>query len=164
MLSFLCREIKPRYHFCAINGTYFECPPFRMPKDETTQFELCTRFISLADVGNAEKAKYIYALSLKPVDKARLLDLVQKTTNEIACPFIGLQMEGAINKNDSVGEGKHIQYLYHIQVQLFCSQRANSISLTWTPVTIESGAVNREIAINALRYSRLSKVGTPLSI
>lgn len=104
MLSFLCREIKPRYHFCAINGTYFECPPFRMPKDETTQFELCTRFISLADVGNAEKAKYIYALSVKPVDKARLLDLVQKTTNEIPCPFIGLEMGGAINKNESVGD------------------------------------------------------------
>lgn len=158
-MSFLCREIKPRYHFCAINGTYFECPPFRMPKDETTQFELCTRFISLADVGNAEKAKYIYALSLKPVDKARLLDLVQKTTNEIACPFIGLQMEGAIHKNDSVGEDKHIQYRYHSQVHLFCSQRANSTSLTWTPVAIESVAVNREIAINVLRYSRLSKVG-----
>lgn len=75
-----------------------------MPKDETTQFELCTRFISLADVGNAEKAKYIYALSVKPVDKARLLDLVQKTTNEIPCPFIGLEMGGAINKNESVGD------------------------------------------------------------
>lgn len=75
-----------------------------MPKDETTQFELCTRFISLADVGNAEKAKYIYALSVKPVDKARLLDLVQKTTDEIACPFIGLEMGGAFNKNESVGD------------------------------------------------------------
>lgn len=103
LVSFLCREIKPRYHFCAINGTHYESAPFRMPKDETTQFELCTRFISLAEVGNAEKAKYIYALSLKPVDKSRLLDLVQKTTNEIPCPFIGLDLGGAISKNDSVG-------------------------------------------------------------
>ncbi|EDW02397.1 CWF19-like protein 1 homolog [Drosophila grimshawi] len=101
LISFLCREIKPRYHFCAINGTYFECPPFRIPKDETTQFELCTRFISLADVGNLEKSKYIYALSLKPVDKARLLDLVQKTTNEIPCPFIGLDMGGTFSKNET---------------------------------------------------------------
>ncbi|KAL7735607.1 hypothetical protein ACLKA6_009564 [Drosophila palustris] len=101
LISFLCREIKPRYHFCAINGTYFECQPFRMPKDDTTQFELCTRFISLADVGNAEKAKYIYALSLKPVDKARLLDLVQKTTNEIPCPYIGLDMSGVVKKNET---------------------------------------------------------------
>lgn len=103
LVSFLCREIKPRYHFCAINGTHYECAPFRMPKDETTQFELCTRFISLADVGNANKAKYIYALSLKPVDKSRLLDLVQKTTNEIPCPFIGLDLGGAVSKNETVG-------------------------------------------------------------
>ncbi|EDV56492.1 CWF19-like protein 1 homolog isoform X1 [Drosophila erecta] len=109
LVSFLCREIKPRYHFCAINGTHYESAPFRMPKDETTQFELCTRFISLADVGNAEKAKYIYALSLKPVDKSRLLDLVQKTTNEIQCPFIGLDLGGAINKNDS---SENRQYFY----------------------------------------------------
>ncbi|XP_023178253.1 CWF19-like protein 1 homolog [Drosophila hydei] len=109
LISFLCREIKPRYHFCAINGTYYECPPFRMPKDETTQFELCTRFISLAEVGNANKAKYIYALSLKPVDKARLLDLVQKTTNEIECPFIGLNMDGVINKNET---SESRQYFY----------------------------------------------------
>lgn len=73
-----------------------------MPKDETTQFELCTRFISLADVGNTEKAKYIYALSLKPVDKARLLDLVQKTTDEIPCPYIGLNMSGVVKKNETV--------------------------------------------------------------
>ncbi|KAH8316447.1 hypothetical protein KR067_008266, partial [Drosophila pandora] len=109
LVSFLCREIKPRYHFCAINGTHYECAPFRMPKDETTQFELCTRFISLADVGNAAKAKYIYALSLKPVDKSRLLDLVQKTTNEIPCPFIGLDLGGAIGKNES---SESRQYFY----------------------------------------------------
>ncbi|XP_068145892.1 CWF19-like protein 1 homolog [Drosophila tropicalis] len=109
LISFLAREIKPRYHFCAINGSHFECPPFRMPKDETTQFELCTRFISLAEVGNAEKAKYIYALSLKPVDKSRLLDLVQKTTNEIECPFIGLDLIGSISKNET---SENRQYFY----------------------------------------------------
>ncbi|KAH8336930.1 hypothetical protein KR059_008551, partial [Drosophila kikkawai] len=112
LVSFLCREIKPRYHFCAINGTHYECAPFRMPKDETTQFELCTRFISLADVGNANKAKYIYALSLKPVDKSRLLDLVQKTTNEIPCPFIGLDLGGAVSKNDS---SENRQYFYDME-------------------------------------------------
>ncbi|XP_062132153.1 CWF19-like protein 1 homolog isoform X1 [Drosophila sulfurigaster albostrigata] len=101
LISFLSREIKPRYHFCGINGTFYECAPFRVPKDETTQFELCTRFISLADVGNAEKAKYIYALSLKPVDKTRLLDLVQKTTDEIPCPYIDLDMSGVVKKNET---------------------------------------------------------------
>ncbi|BFG05225.1 CWF19-like protein 1 homolog [Drosophila madeirensis] len=120
LISFLCREVKPRYHFCAINGTYFECPPFRMPKDETTQFELCTRFISLADVGNAEKAKYIYALTLKPVDKSRLLDLVQKTTNEIPCPFAGLDLAGAVDKNDT---SENRQYFYDMETKKSKGQR-----------------------------------------
>lgn len=131
-----------------------------MPKDETTQFELCTRFISLADVGNAEKAKYIYALSVKPVDKARLLDLVQKTTDEIACPFIGLEMGGAINKNESVGDepfGSSMNMNMNSRSSL-CSRRTNSTFSTWTPVAIESVAVNREIAINARKFSRLNKV------
>ncbi|XP_030388604.1 CWF19-like protein 1 homolog [Scaptodrosophila lebanonensis] len=101
LISHLCREIKPRYHFCAINSIHYECPPFRMPKDETTQFELCTRFISLSGVGNTTKSKYIYALSLKPVDKSRLLDLVQKTTDEVPCPFIGLDLGGTISKNET---------------------------------------------------------------
>lgn len=61
-----------------------------MPSDEITQLELCTRFISLAEVGNVKKEKYIYALSLKPVEKMRIIELIQKTTNEILCPFASL--------------------------------------------------------------------------
>lgn len=29
LLSWLCTEIKPRYHFCGLNDAYFEPPPFR---------------------------------------------------------------------------------------------------------------------------------------
>lgn len=61
-----------------------------MPSDDITQLELCTRFISLAQVGNVKKQKYIYALSLKPVEKMRVIELIQKTTNEIVCPFANL--------------------------------------------------------------------------
>lgn len=60
---------------------------FRFPADQTTQLELCTRFIALAGVGNVKKEKYIYALSLTPVEKMRVMDLIQKTTNEIMSPF-----------------------------------------------------------------------------
>lgn len=49
--------------------------------------ELATRFISLANIGNAEKLKSIYALNVAPVDKMRLIELIQKTTNETACPY-----------------------------------------------------------------------------
>lgn len=29
LLAWLCTEIKPRYHFCGLNDSYFEPPPFR---------------------------------------------------------------------------------------------------------------------------------------
>ena len=66
---------------------YHEPPPFRIHSDCTTQLELATRFIALAEVGNSKKDKYIYALNIASVEKMRLIDLVQKTTNEIPCPF-----------------------------------------------------------------------------
>ncbi|XP_073847741.1 CWF19-like protein 1 homolog [Musca autumnalis] len=87
LLSFLCRDIKPRYHFCGMSKKYFEPAPYRLPSDQITQLELCTRFISLADVGNAEKEKYVYALSLTPVEKMRVMELIQKTTIEVKSPF-----------------------------------------------------------------------------
>lgn len=49
--------------------------------------ELSTRFIALASVGNSSKKKFIYALNILPVDKMRVTDLIQKTTNEVPCPY-----------------------------------------------------------------------------
>nr|XP_014102228.1 CWF19-like protein 1 homolog [Bactrocera oleae] len=109
MISFLCKEIKPRYHFCGLNSKYYEPSPFRIPSDHLTQLELCTRFISLAEVGNVAKEKYIYALSLTPVEKMRVLELIQKTTNETKCPFIGM------NFHDITGHDRQLeckQYFY----------------------------------------------------
>lgn len=52
---------------------------------------MATRLIALASVGNAEKNKFIYALNVTAVDKMRLTDLIQKTTNEIPCPYDSMQ-------------------------------------------------------------------------
>lgn len=52
-----------------------------------SQFELATRFIALASAGNAAKNKFMYAINITAVEKMRLTDLIQKTTNEIPCPY-----------------------------------------------------------------------------
>ncbi|XP_017089149.2 CWF19-like protein 1 homolog [Drosophila bipectinata] len=98
LIAYLCREIKPRYHFCAINGINYHSALFRMPKDDTTQLELSTRFIPLGEVGNANKAKYIFGLKLKSVEKFLLMELLEKTTDEIPSPFIGLDLENSKRK------------------------------------------------------------------
>ncbi|XP_037043320.1 CWF19-like protein 1 homolog [Bradysia coprophila] len=102
LLSWLAREIKPRYHFVGINGRYFERLPYRNSTGSNTQLELATRFIGLAAVGNEEKAKYIYALSIAPVDKMRLMDLIQKTTDETPCPYDSINlMKDVVSKSEN---------------------------------------------------------------
>lgn len=78
-----------------------------------SQFELATRFIALASVGNTSKNKFIYALNVTAVDKMRLTDLVQKTTNEIPCPYDSMKF--SISGNKSANDAAQTnQYFYDI--------------------------------------------------
>ncbi|KAL9921226.1 CWF19-like protein 1 homolog [Glossina fuscipes fuscipes] len=113
LVSFLCKEIKPRYHFHGLSKKYKEPAPFRLPADQTTQLELCTRVISLAAVGNENKEKYIYALSLTPVHRIRVLDLIQKTTNELKCPFADINYKD-VNITKEEKSDKQ-QYFYDME-------------------------------------------------
>lgn len=110
LLSWLSSEIKPRYHFCGLNDSYFEPPPYRNVARVNSQLELATRFIAMASVGNAAKNKWIYALNLTPVDKMRLSDLIQKTTNEVPCPY-DLMGFSRGNRQQADGKGGG-QYFY----------------------------------------------------
>lgn len=74
------------------------------------QFELATRFIALASVGNAAKNKFIYALNVTAVDKMRLTDLIQKTTNEIPCPYDSMTFSIGAIKSAKAAEGNQFFY------------------------------------------------------
>lgn len=82
-------KLKPRYLVSGLEGVYYEHRPFRCPTlgDHDTTLESVTRFIGLAKVGNEKKDKWIYALSLTPLSKMKMTDLLQKTTDEVVCPF-----------------------------------------------------------------------------
>lgn len=75
-----------------------------------SQYELATRFVALASLKNEEKKKFMYALTLSPVDQMRLTNLIEKTTTEIPCPYdnIPLPIQSA------VGGAKDNQYFYDI--------------------------------------------------
>lgn len=82
---------------------YKTSPFFRNSIGSNTQLELATRFIALSNVGNEAKAKYIYALSIAPVDKMRLMDLIQKTTVETPCPYDNLNlMKDVVTKSEVI--------------------------------------------------------------
>lgn len=112
LLSWLSAEIKPRYHFCGLNNDYFEPPPFRNIARPNSQFELATRLVALANVGNADKKKWIYALNVVPVDKMRVTDLIQKTTNEIPCPYDSMNLLSRDQQTKTDPTDRNSQFFY----------------------------------------------------
>lgn len=64
-ISDLDSALKPRYHFSTSTDAFYEREPFfHAPEEGAEPGYSITRFISLADYGNPNKAKWIYAFSL----------------------------------------------------------------------------------------------------
>ncbi|KAL6267642.1 hypothetical protein P5V15_000716 [Pogonomyrmex californicus] len=87
LIAWLATHIKPRYHVSALQGIYYERPPYRNQSLGDENMEIATRFIALAPILNDQKKKWLYALNLTPVDRTRLSDLVMKTTDETPSPY-----------------------------------------------------------------------------
>ncbi|XP_041984453.1 CWF19-like protein 1 [Aricia agestis] len=87
LLSWLSIHIKPRYHFVPSPEKYYERQPYRNQSINQDYKECATRFIALAPVGNKSKEKWIYACSLQPITKMRIMDLLTSTTDETVCPY-----------------------------------------------------------------------------
>lgn len=103
LISFLALGAKPRYHFCGINNQHFEKPPFRFPSQGGRSIDSVSRFIALAKQNNTTKSKFLYALNVAPVSVMRLTDLVQRSTDEIECPYIKIDFsEFGANTNENV--------------------------------------------------------------
>ncbi|KAK6340607.1 hypothetical protein TWF696_008932 [Orbilia brochopaga] len=63
----LSQFLRPRYHFVSSGGRFYERAPYKnevREKDGESATELVTRFIAVADYGNAAKAKWLYAFKL----------------------------------------------------------------------------------------------------
>lgn len=86
IVSWLAVQLKPRYHVSGLEGMYFERQPYRIVSEDSP-IQAVTRFIALARVGNPQKEKWIYALNLTPIDKMKMADILQKTTDETDCPY-----------------------------------------------------------------------------
>ncbi|XP_070799316.1 CWF19-like protein 1 [Pituophis catenifer annectens] len=83
LVSILAASLKPRYHFAGLQKINYERLPYRNHAvlQETAQH--VSRFIALADVGNTDKRKYLYAFSILPMnsmDPAELIKQPQDTT------------------------------------------------------------------------------------
>lgn len=99
LISFLALNIKPRYHFCSLKNKHFEKAPFRLPALNARSIEPVSRFVALAQVNNPEKSKFLYAINIQPIANMRLTELMQKSTDEIECPYLALDYSNDIKES-----------------------------------------------------------------
>ncbi|KAK3914063.1 CWF19-like protein 1 [Frankliniella fusca] len=108
LLSWLSAHIKPRYHFSGLHDKHYERPPYKNESSQGDTVQHNTRFVALASVGNSSKEKWLYALSIVPMEHMRASELYQGTTDETTSPFPGL----AHLPNPRGIQEKSTQYFY----------------------------------------------------
>ncbi|KAL8093926.1 zinc finger CCCH domain-containing protein 64 [Apium graveolens] len=92
-ISELVAEIKPRYHIAGTRGVFYSREPYA-----NIDAVHVTRFIGLAPVGNADKQKFIHALSPTPAATMAATEISMKPTNTTSSPYASL--------NNTSHEGK----------------------------------------------------------
>ncbi|XP_039300749.1 CWF19-like protein 1, partial [Nilaparvata lugens] len=70
----------------------------------------CTRFVALAGVGNAEKRKYMLALSVTPIDVMNVIELQQQTTDQTELPYAGAALSSRCGGGGT--DDAHAQFFY----------------------------------------------------
>ena len=82
----VAQACRARYHIAASPGLYYQRAPY-MNLDLGAGAH-ATRFISLAEVGNAAKAKWVHALQLEPASKMGQAELAVKPEGATQSPYM----------------------------------------------------------------------------
>lgn len=89
-ISQLALSMKPRYHFSALEGISYERNPYRNHKLLSGQQSHVSRFVALAQAGNAEKLKYLYAFNIAPLKYISAEELHKQPVDTTECPYTDL--------------------------------------------------------------------------
>ncbi|XP_078000079.1 CWF19-like protein 1 [Glandiceps talaboti] len=87
LLAKLDVHLKPRYHFAGLHQIYYERLPYRNHRVLAQAARHVTRFIALANVGNKEKRKYLYAFNITPLCDMDEKELTKQPQDVTQCPF-----------------------------------------------------------------------------
>ncbi|CAG7832388.1 unnamed protein product, partial [Allacma fusca] len=113
LISRLASSLKPRYHFAGIEGIHYERPPYRnhLVLAETAQHP--TRFISLANVANTSKSKWLYAFNILPMKVMNRLELIKQPENITEFPFANVaNVVKKEDASDGTGAAPANQFFY----------------------------------------------------
>lgn len=90
-IAMLASMLKPRYHFSALDGISYERNPYRNHKLLSGQSSHSSRFVALANVGNKEKSKYLYAFNIVPMKHIDRAELHKQPVDTTECPYTNMQ-------------------------------------------------------------------------
>lgn len=85
--------------------------------------EIATRFIALAPVKKSSKEKWLYALSLTPLERMRMTELCQRTTDETDSPFPDEFLREDITKEVKFDQSENKQYFYDMNASMDDTKR-----------------------------------------
>mgnify|MGYP001792300388 CR=1 FL=1 len=83
----LTLALRPRYHFSGVEGVSYERNPYRNHTVLSGQSSHVSRFVALADVGNKEKRKYLYAFNIVPMKYLDKDELHKQPADTTECPY-----------------------------------------------------------------------------
>jgi len=79
--------LKPRYHFSGLEGVSYDRNPYRNHKLLVGSQQHVSRFSALAEVGNKEKAKFMYAFNIVPMKYIEKSELYKQPVDTTECPY-----------------------------------------------------------------------------
>ena len=107
IISKLAVKLRPRYHFTALDKTYYERLPYRNHQVLLEPARHVTRFISLANVGNGAKKKYLYAFNIVPLCHMKQEELVKQPDDVTEMPYSKLLKKVNTSQNTQQNPGQN---------------------------------------------------------
>lgn len=106
LVSRLAQQLRPRYHFAGHEGVHYERPPYRNHQVLRESAQHVTRFIALAQAGNPDKKKYMYAFNIVPLVSMDKTELVKQPSDVTECPYNKVSSGSNVN---TAGEETNLQ-------------------------------------------------------
>ena len=97
MAAYLAHKLRPRYHLSGCKGIFYERLPYRNHRVVSETVRHVTRFIGLADVGNLEKKKWLYAFNIIPIIHMDPKELTAQPSAVSDMPFKSEDMRICLN-------------------------------------------------------------------
>ncbi|KAJ7322780.1 hypothetical protein OS493_032965 [Desmophyllum pertusum] len=100
LVSRLAENLRPRYHFASREGVHYERAPYRNHQVIREAAQHVTRFIALAQVGNPDKKKYMYAFNIVPMVSMDKSELVKQPPDVTEFPYRKVLSSSDMNTAD----------------------------------------------------------------